>query len=57
MRLYAQSDGMTGSKIFTTRTILDYQECLGVHFTYYEAGLLLKMYEWSCEGAAEAKGK
>jgi len=56
MRKYSAIDGMNGSHIFTTRTILDYQECLGVSFTYYEADLLLKMYEWSCEGAAEAKG-
>jgi len=36
-----------GNVIFTCRTILDYEECMGVTFSLFERRIILKMRDWS----------
>lgn len=44
----------SGNIIFTPRQILDYEECFGLSFSYYERTLLMKMKTWASIGIAKA---
>ena len=46
---------LSGNRILTPRTIMDYCECFGVNMTFRERQLMLKMHEWATESIAQVR--